>query len=163
MIPINWTLCFSYKTVYKFINAISDCRTSCIENQIIDISYTAGKEQLDHLDHKGQPRTGKKHFPRTIQTLVQDRHNDACRDEHADISDDINGSLAFYVIIQDVYKRNQVDPKRLNAACIDDKWLNLTVDSEKRVKDKTNQNRKIDVHQKKESLRSNTGRSLESS
>lgn len=50
-ISTNWNLCFSYKTVYKLINAISDCHTSSIKNQIIDVGYTSGKEQLDHLDH----------------------------------------------------------------------------------------------------------------
>ena len=139
-------------TVHKSVNAISDCHTGSIENQIIDIGYTSGKEQLNQLDNKRQPRTGKKHFPESIQALVQNWHNDACRYKHANISDDINCSFAFYVIIQNVYKRNQVDSKRLNAVPVDDKRLNLTVDSEKGVKDKTNQNSKIDIHQKKKTL-----------
>ena len=51
---VNWDygLCFSSETTYKFINAVSDCRTGSIENQIIDIGYTSRKEQLDHLNHK---------------------------------------------------------------------------------------------------------------
>ena len=94
----------------------------------------------------------QKALSKTIQTFVQNWHNDACRYKHAYVTDDVDGSFALYVIIQNVYKRNQVDPKRLNAFHVNDEGLNLTVDSEKRVKDKTNQNGKIDVHQKKESL-----------
>lgn len=33
-------LCFSSKTAYKFINAISDCHTGSIENQIIDVRFS---------------------------------------------------------------------------------------------------------------------------
>ena len=87
-----------------------------------------------------------------IQTPIQNWHNDARRDKHADVSDDINCSFAFYVIIQNVDKRNQIDPKRLNAVHADDQRLNLTVNREKGIKNKANQNRKIDIHQKKESL-----------
>ena len=139
-------------TVYKSVNAISDCHTGSIENQIIDIGYTSGKEQLNQLDNKRQPRAGKKHFPETIQGFIQNWQNNACRNKHAYISDDIDCSFAFDIIIENINKRNQIDPNMLNTAQADDKRLDMAIYSEKRVKDKTNQNSKIDIHQKKKRL-----------
>ena len=149
---ITWVLCLSPATVHKLIDTISDCNASSIEDQIIDIGYTSRKEQLNHLYGKRQSCAGKKHFPETIQGFIQNWQNNACRNKHAYISDDIDSSFAFDIIIENTNKRNQIDPNRLNTAQADDKRLDMAIYSEKRVKDKTNQNSKIDIHQKKESL-----------
>ena len=145
-------LCLFPTAVYKFIDTISDYCTSSIKDQIIDISYTSGKEQLNHLNDKRQSCTGKKHFPKTIQVFIQNWQNNTCWDKHAYISDDINSSFALYIIIKNINKRNQIEPNRLNTAQIDDKRKYMTVDCEKRVKDKTNKNNKIYVHEKKYSF-----------
>ena len=47
-------LCLFPTAVYKFIDTISDYCTSSIKDQIIDIGYTSGKEQLNQLNDKRQ-------------------------------------------------------------------------------------------------------------
>ena len=80
---------------YKLIYAAPDRRTGGIEDQVVDVGHTSGKEQLNHLDNERQPRAGQKDFPKAVQTPVQNRHNDARRYKQAYVTDDVDGGFAL--------------------------------------------------------------------
>ena len=91
---------------------------------------------MNHLNGKRHLCSGEYCFPEAMEVPIQNWQNDARRDEHACIPENIDGSFPLAVIIEEFCKRDQVDPDRLNAARVDDQRLHLTVDRKKRIKDK---------------------------
>ena len=136
-ISANWNLSRSfYQPSDKREYSVTDDNPRRVQYQIVNVRYAVWQQKLNHFDTKRNTGSRQKHIPKAVQAFVQDRENDSCRDKEWHIPDDVDERLAFYLIIGDVKKGNKIDPRRKDFLCLNDQWLNLTVDGEKRTKTK---------------------------
>ena len=122
--------------------------TPTVFKQIIDIGRSDAKWQLYRFYAKRNARSRQKHFPKSIEIFVDDRQNYAAGNKHRGISNHIQQKISLAFIVKQMDKRNEIDSERKCGGNIKYKWLNMSVHRSHRKKRKSDDYRKIDIHQK---------------
>ena len=133
-------------------NTETDSGSDCIKNQVIDIRRSLTEQKLKNLNAKGDQSAYGYDFSKAIQFAADDWKNDAGWNEHSDISDDIDKHIPLCQVIKHADKWYQNDFKRQNIRSAKNKRLNFPVDPFQRKEHKTDDDCKIEVHQKKNGL-----------
>ena len=125
-----WLFLFLQKykySAYEKENGVYNQITEAVQQKIIDIGYPIEEKKLHNFDGQRKSHTGGNYLAVGIQIREHSKPNDANRNEHGRVSDDIDKHCPADFVIQQIFDGIQVQSNGEDPGGIEDQRLNFAI------------------------------------